>query len=375
MVFDRFDIFPKFRDRSIRLRTVSGGVISLGMIVWVSFLFFGQLVDALTSRVDSSIVADTDPISGPRKVFLEFNIMINSPCTILHFDLFDADGSIKTDIIESLNRTRFVESGLTLEQHMERHFQQVIKPQKRKKQKDICLSCYGALPADSCCNTCHSVMEAMRKRGWSFYGADRWAQCQTEGYFGFGREKCRLNGSVKVKRGAGHFHMGLGANYLGSVKGHQHDLGSVTKNHSLSHKVAWFHIGRPLPDFAPPLDDIEIVLDEAAKGLWLVTYYLHIVPAKHFFARGVTESYRYSAMYSQKVITNSSAKGLPGIHVYYDFSPMMVVSRPKVASLRHLVTHLAGLIGGAFSFAAILDAFMFGALSTLEGKRNIGKDV
>jgi hypothetical protein len=80
-------------------------------------------------------------------------------------------------------------------------------------------------------------------------------------------------------------------------------------------------------------------------------------------------------MYSQKTITNSSLKGLPGVHFYYDFSPMMVVSSASRLSVRTFVTRVAAIIGGTFSFAAIVDALMFGAVSTLEGKRSIGKDV
>ena len=52
---------------------------------------------------------------------------------------------------------------------------------------------------------------------------------------------------------------------------------------------------------------------------------------------------------------------------------MKVVSLKTKMSLRTLLTHVGGIIGGAFSFAAILDALMFGALSTIEGKNRINK--
>ena len=78
-------------------------------------------------------------------------------------------------------------------------------------------------------------------------------------------------------------------------------------------------------------------------------------------------------MYGQKQIQSMTKKALPGIHFYYDFSPMMVVSKVARPSPRSLILHMAGIIGGAFSFAAIIDALMFGALSTLRGKRSIGK--
>jgi hypothetical protein len=222
-------------------------------------------------------------------------------------------------------------------------------------------------------------MVAFKKKGWSFLGADRWTQCVSEGYMNFGAEKCHINGTIRVKRGTGRFHIGLGANNLGAVKRHSHDLSGVTSNHSLSHRVAKFQIGRiPPPDFDPPLDDIEVSLESVDRqdGFWSVLYFVHIVPSSFRKTSGIrTETFRYTAMYSQKLVKPSSLRGLPGIHVYYDFTPMKVLSIARSGAIGRLTTHLAGLIGGAFSFAAIIDAVMFGALSTLEGKRLIGKDV
>jgi hypothetical protein len=220
-------------------------------------------------------------------------------------------------------------------------------------------------------------MVAFKKRGWSFYGVDRWTQCVEEGYLNFGREKCHLKGLLKVKRGTGHFHIGLGANNVGSVKSHAHDLSSITTNHSLSHIIRQFSVGTQLPQFVPPLQNVEVALEESSElKLWVISYFVHIVPARHStVTERVLDGFRYSVMYSQKTITNTSLKGLPGIHFYYDFSPMMVVSSASALSLRTFLTRLAAIVGGTFSFAAILDALMFGAVSTLEGKRSIGKDV
>ena len=52
---------------------------------------------------------------------------------------------------------------------------------------------------------------------------------------------------------------------------------------------------------------------------------------------------------------------------------MKVITEKKRTSLRTFLTHVGGIIGGAFSFAAIVDALMFSALTTIEGKDRINK--
>lgn len=372
-MFKSLDVFPKFSDRSVRVGTVSGGIISIIMVCWVGFLFFGQLMSEFSKSIDSTIVIDTDPLSGPRKIWFNFDMTIDASCTVLHVDSFEEDGSVKTDIIDNITRIRLDESGQTIESAMEKKLLS-MKTSQNSEPSTKCGNCYGAMPAGSCCNTCSDVINAFKRKGWSFFGADRWEQCVKEGFTNFGNEKCRIKGGLKVKRGTGHFHIGLGANNVGASKGHSHDISSVKANHSLSHTIKKFKIGEKLPDFDPPLNNIDVVIDSKESPLWVIDYYMHIVPARHFTGTGAQiDSYRYSAMYGQKPIRNMTKKALPGIHFHYDFSPMRVVSQVARPSLRNLVLHMAGIIGGAFSFAAIIDALMFGALSTLRGKRNIGK--
>lgn len=370
-MFARFDVFPKFSDRSVRVKTVSGGIISLAMVFWVVFLFVGRVAVEFNRQIESSIVVDTNPTAVPRKAFIALDVLVDASCTVLHVDLFEDDGSVRTDIIENLTRIRLDETGTSIEAVMERKLRNA---KKEEPAAGKCGSCYGARPSGECCNSCADVVRAFKQKGWSFFGADRWDQCVREGIVDFGREKCEIKGALKVKVGKGNFHIGLGANSIGSGKGHAHDVTSVNANHSLSHVIKKLRIGPKLPGFEPPLNDVSAVVD-GAQPLWFIGYYLNVVPSRHIAGSQITESYRYSVMYSQREVKNTTKKGVPGIHFYYDFSPMTVVSQRPPPSLINLMNPMAGIIGGAFSFAAIIDALMFGALSTLEGKRSIGKDV
>ncbi|KAH0795914.1 endoplasmic reticulum-Golgi intermediate compartment protein 3-like [Histomonas meleagridis] len=274
-----------------------------------------------------------------------------------------------------MTRTRLDSSGITIEQAMEKRYNNNLYKKLNVSDK-YCGSCYGALPQGSCCNSCHDVMVAFKKKGWTYFGADRWEQCIKEGYIDFGQERCRFKGSLKVKRGSGVFHFGLGSNVISSNgKTHSHELSSVPLNTSLNHTINKFRVGKKLPNFIPPLEKVTVELPKTeSDNKWIVAYYLHFVPSKHI---GNTEidSYRYSVMYSQKHLTNMTRKALPGIHFYYDFSPMKVITKETRMPLRDFLIRMTGIIGGAFSFAAIIDALTFNALSTIEGKRKIGKDL
>lgn len=370
-----FDIFPKLSDRNARLRTFSGGIITIIITAWISFLIYGELLLFLKPQRQSSIFIDGDQILGPKKVFIDFDILFQTSCPDLHVDSFQDDGTTKTDIIENISRTRLDSTGISIENAMEKRYKigNYTKANTKTDRSNYCGSCYAAGVPGQCCNTCHDVMEAYKKKGWSYYGVERWVQCVREGFVDFGSEKCHIKGSLKVKKGTGHFHFGLGSNTLSSGKGHLHDLSHIPHNTSLSHIINSFSIGKNLPDFISPLNHVESELNINAKGFWAVYYYLHIVPSTYTTSKKRIDSYRYSVMYSQKIVSKESKRGLPGVHFYYDFSPMKVVSSKSQISLRTFLTHVGGIIGGAFSFAAIVDALMFSALSTIEGKIRINK--
>lgn len=382
-----FDIFPKFTDRKVRVRTFSGGLITIIITIWISFLISSEIKSYIRPRISSSIVVDSDSILGPRKVFIDFDILIHAPCPLLHIDLFEDDNSVKTDIIEGIVRERLDSNRTPIEISMERYYKhQMLNnktfQQQQTEKKNKCGSCYAASQPGKCCNTCKDVMDEFKKKGWSYYGVDRWQQCIQEGYLQFGDEKCHLSGSLKVKRGSGYFHIGLGSNKLTTGKGHLHDLSEIKNSTSLNHTIFSFKIGPDLPDFKSPLNNIEVELPNSSEqneedkkdfNLWVVTYFLHIVPSSWITPKKKIESYRFSAMYSQRILPKVSSKGLPSIQFYYDFSPMKVITEKKRTSLRTFLTHVGGIIGGAFSFAAIVDALMFSALTTIEGKDRINK--
>lgn len=78
-----------------------------------------------------------------------------------------------------------------------------------------------------CCNTCESVLEAYRLRGWSISNVDTITQCLDERAAGkmtaVGSEGCQIVGHLGVNKVAGAFHIAPGKSY-GQGHVHVHDL-------------------------------------------------------------------------------------------------------------------------------------------------------
>lgn len=66
-----------------------------------------------------------------------------------------------------------------------------------------CGSCYGALPAGRCCNTCDDVKKAYQTKGWQFYPRGM-EQCSSatfkEEYESQKGEGCNIGGVVYVSK-------------------------------------------------------------------------------------------------------------------------------------------------------------------------------
>lgn len=379
-----FDVFPKFSEKNYHLKTVSGGIITLCTAILVTILYYQRFYLILHPQYSSDVVLDDEHVDGQRKVYVYFDLEIEAPCPKLHLDLFEINGQEHLDIINTnITRTRITENGMTIQEALEYNLKHAKKTDYVPP-KDYCGPCHGAAPKNKskivCCNTCQDVVDKVKhkisknKEGWSFYNADGWEQCEREGVTNFGIEKCHYKGHLKIKKQSGNFHFGLGQNLHDSSRAHSHNLMAVPNTASINHSIKYLHFGPQTPDFQPPIKDIKVRVPDFDGKRWLATYFLNVVPSRFIKNNNRVDTYRYSVMYNQREVPVSAKKGNPGIVFQYDFAPLAIVSQPSV-NVHSLLVDICGLIGGAFSFAAIIDALMFSALSTIEGKRNIGKDV
>lgn len=52
-------------------------------------------------------------------------------------------------------------------------------------------------------------------------------------------------------------------------------------------------------------------------------------------------------------------KGLPGMFVYYELSPIMVKMEEQYRSTMHFLTSVCAIVGGLFTVAGIIDSVIY----------------
>lgn len=173
----RFDTYAKTLD-DFRVRTATGGfmtIISTGVIF---ILFFLELQYYLTTDIEQVLFVDT---SRQEKMNITIDIRFPIlPCSYLTIDAMDISGESQTDVIHNLYKTRVDLNGNVVANEVVKVSLQPLPKIKNNDTKtdegavesttrSECESCYGAeSDAQKCCPTCDDVKAAYRKKGWSF---------------------------------------------------------------------------------------------------------------------------------------------------------------------------------------------------------------
>lgn len=165
----RFDAYAKTLD-DFRVRTTSGGLVTIVSTLIIILLFCFQLQYYLTTEINQVLFVDT---SRQEKMNITLDIRFPTlPCSYLTIDAMDISGEAQTDIVHNLFKTRLDLNGKAMEN-------QVIKVSLQPLPKvnatvgettnsTTCESCYGAeSEVHACCSTCDDVKAAYRVKGWS----------------------------------------------------------------------------------------------------------------------------------------------------------------------------------------------------------------
>jgi hypothetical protein len=379
MFIRRLDIYPKFADPDVKVRTVPGALLSIFTISSMAILFSHELYRFLKSRTFEEIVVDTSRVGLQRTMPVAFNLTIALPCNNLHIDAYDYEGNQQGGGRNDIRRQRIDENGIRMDEkqwisvrrrEVKNRGQRLLD--KAKGGGEVCRSCYGAGSKGQCCNSCDDVIEAFRAKGLPTDSVDNWQQCVDEGYTQFGKESCNYWGSVRVTRADGALFFSLFENVRPASR-KTHDVSRISPSINLSHTITDFQFGAKVPGAEHPLDGLTVL--QRQKGRMAYNYHLNVVPVKWISRRGFeVNTFKFSPAFSQKNITLKISRDVPGIYFHYTIAPVSVISRETAYSLWELVTSVCAIVGGAFACASLADQFLFRALTTLEGKRMIGKD-
>lgn len=368
----KFDIFPKYTDPDVKVKTNSGAILSLVAMAFMAVLFLHELYRFIFPRVYEDIAVDSSRVSLQRLMSINFNISIQVPCGKLFVSAYDSEGNALETQMHDIKQQRVDENGFAIDS---KNFISLKRSEKKKQKKDAkpesyCGSCYGALPRDKCCNNCEDVINAFKQKGWGIDGIDRWQQCVDEGYANLGKESCNLYGEIGVPHISGFLYFALGEFRIGDKR--PVDISRLSSKYNLSHTIHYLEFGPRVNQELGPLDGLTVLQEK--KGLMVYNYDLEVVPTRWFSKRGFPVStYKFHPMITQKNLTEKQSRNVPGIFLNYNIAPISLVQYEIISTPWKLITSICAIVGGCFTCVSLIDQLFFRTLSSLEGKRQIGK--
>jgi hypothetical protein len=370
------DAFPKTKEKH-RLRTTSGGTISIIACFVMLFLFIFELQDYWYPPTRDTLLVET-ATSSKMKINFDFTFP-KLACAVVNVDAMDISGAKQKNVDHNVFKRRLDPKGKQIGYHEKHEIGDTIKTtdelhdkpssvdpsdnrtSAEKMKEEKCGSCYGAESDDiKCCDTCEQVREAYRKKGWSFSVRNNIRQCSREGFVDAIEQQrgegCKVYGYIEVPRVAGNFHFAPGSGFR-----HAHNtvadlFGFTLKKWNVSHVISELSFGDPVPGRKNPLDGTSKALME---GTGMYQYYAKVVPTDYVYRDGTTtETNQYSVTDHFRKIVSSRARGLPGIFVFYDVSPIKVKIVEEGSRLSGFLTSICAIVGGSFTVMSLLDGIV-----------------
>ncbi|PSS22996.1 hypothetical protein M430DRAFT_116712 [Amorphotheca resinae ATCC 22711] len=417
--FTRLDAFTKTVDEA-RVRTTSGGIVTIASLLIVLFLAWGEWADYRRIVVHPELVVDK---GRGEQMEIHLNITFpRIPCELLTLDVMDVSGEQQTGVMHGINKVRLApadEGGRVIDiKALDLH----ADDQAAHLDPDYCGGCYGATPPPNaqkpgCCNTCDEVREAYASVSWAFGRGENVEQCEREHYAerldSQRKEGCRIEGGLRVNKVIGNFHIAPGRSFSNGNM-HVHDLNNffdtpVPGGHVFTHHIHSLRFGPQLPDdviaktgskslpwtnhHLNPLDNTEQVAPEPAYNFMyfvkvVSTSYLPLGWEKNTGSSsgsnnvglgsyghqddGSVETHQYSVTSHRRSLAggDDSAEGhkeklharggIPGVFFSYDISPMKVINREERSkSLSGFLTGLCAIVGGTLTVAAAVDRGLY----------------
>ncbi|THD22008.1 Endoplasmic reticulum-Golgi intermediate compartment protein 3 [Fasciola hepatica] len=131
----------------------------------------------------------------------------------------------------------------------------------------------------------------------------------------------------------------------------------------MSHKITKLSFGKTFPGQVNPLDDTTMNVIEPAQ---MFTYYMKLVPTiyskfdQKLQKETLLETNQYSVTwYMRGTPLSGDSHGVPGLFFNYEISPILVRISSEKRSLLHFFTNTCAIIGGVFTVASLVDAFIY----------------
>jgi len=119
-----------------------------------------------------------------------------------------------------------------------------------------------------------------------------------------------------------------------------------------------------------PLDQVsKMSTPHTGHSAAMYHYFLKVVPTFYTDIFGsTTRTNQYSVLEYITPITLFGGSSVPGVFFSYDLSPIRVDLRESSKSFLHFLTNLCAIVGGVFTVASLVDAFLFQGIVSIKQK-------
>ncbi|KAK9451409.1 endoplasmic reticulum vesicle transporter-domain-containing protein [Limtongia smithiae] len=376
-----FDAFSKTVEDA-RVRTTSGGVVTIVASVVIFLLMISEWVDYRTIVNRPELIVDKN--RGER-MSINLNITFSRlPCELLTLDVMDVSGEQQTEVSHGIVKTRISPTGQIIAAES-------LEPNaaalpKINVDENYCGPCYGAKDDTECCQTCDDVRQAYQTKGWAFGDGHGVEQCQRENYpakiEAVKHEGCNVAGKLSVNKVVGNFHFAPGKSFT-SPQMHVHDLDIYTSSdvvHTFTHDIHHLSFGPLHPSIHNPLDGTKKTTDERNFNYM---YFMKVVSTRfERIGEAPLETNQYSVTSHERPIRGGRDEdhkhsmhargGIPGVFFSYDISPMKVINREERSkSFGSFLIGVCAVVGGVLAVAAVIDKGVWEADKALSRKKAV----
>jgi len=334
----KFDVYSKVHD-DYRIKTQSGGLISVVSIISMVILFMSELSDYLQVDIVDHIIVDT---TLNQKLPIGLNITFpHLRCDEVSVDTVDSMGENQVDIDGGLVKLDLDGRGFFS------HGDHVAN-------KGECMSCMEAKEYDEnrCCNTCQELKDAYTEVGIPYYHIlDTAPQCKDV-------VGCQIHGDVLVSKVGGNVHVALGKSTVRDGKHvHEFNVREVSDGFNTSHIIHRLDFGERVHGVSSPLEGTTKIVKH---GAYMFHYYIKLVPTLFNGVEHTIYTHQYSVTDNEKnvMVRKGELAGLPGVFLVYEFNPFMVKKVEKAVPLTHFLTSICAIMGGVFTVAGMIDAIL-----------------
>eukprot|EP01125_Pyxidicula_operculata_P016401 TRINITY_DN5635_c0_g1_i1.p1 TRINITY_DN5635_c0_g1~~TRINITY_DN5635_c0_g1_i1.p1 ORF type:complete len:381 (+),score=72.36 TRINITY_DN5635_c0_g1_i1:67-1209(+) len=369
--FEAFDAFSR-TDSSYTVRTKSGAIISILAVIIMVTLFVSEWYLFLRRDIRAELKVDST-IGAHLQVNLDI-IFHHLPCAFISVNAMDKTGNYQLNIHHNVFTSRLDQDGKVLASEKEIIGEDKDTPNVSLDEKETCGDCYGAqTDAMPCCNTCEDVQEAYRNKGWAFLDAIKVTQCVKEGFMDKLKEQqnegCRVHGALSVERTGGNVNIVPGK-FI--VQNSRYVVDSNVFNFAgtfnISHTILHLSFGEEYPGMKNPLNGVKKLWNDD-KASPMYEYFAQVVPTTYIEDGRLIDTNQFSVTEYVEPIQHSdqgyTGRGVPGLFVVYDLSPIKINYKEKSVSLLHFITNLCAIIGGIFTVASLLEKFVTNSITTI----------